>query len=77
MATTFEIHADTIICPDCGHDCNGVSDCGDICICVEEVEEESLIDHEEHAYWDRFREEEQAAYDDEWGDPLDMPSYGS
>jgi hypothetical protein len=36
------------------------------------------IDHEEHAYWDAFlAEERQAAYDEEWGDPLDLPSYGS
>ena len=35
------------------------------------------IDYDELAYWDAYlAEERQAAYDDEWGDPLDMPSYG-
>lgn len=66
--TTPELHPDAIICPDCEHDCDYM-DCGDICICSEEEEDDE--------YWDRYREEEQAAYDDEWGDPLDMPSYGS
>lgn len=35
-------------------------------------------DWEEEAYWDEFqRQERQDAYDEQWGDPLDMPSYGS
>lgn len=65
--TTPELHPDAIICPDCGHDCD-LMDCGDTCICVEEVEEDD---------WDEYAAEQQAAYNDYWGDPLDdFPSYG-
>lgn len=64
----LEIHPDTVICTECGHDCNGISDCGDICICIEEVDEDD---------YDVWASEQQAAYDDYWGDPLDdFPSYG-
>lgn len=42
--TTQDIHPDAIICPECGHDCDGISDCGDICICEEEVAESSFDD---------------------------------
>lgn len=66
--TTPELHPDAIICPSCGHDCDLI-DCGDTCICVEEYEE-----YEEDDEW---LSEQQAAYDDYWGDPLDsFPSYG-
>lgn len=66
MEITEDIHPDAIICPECGHDCDAM-DCGDICICVEEYDESA----------DEWLREQQAAYDDYWGDPLDdFPSYG-
>lgn len=52
---------------------------------IETFEDESIFDAddsdderdwEEEAYWADFqRRERQEAYDDEWPDPLDMPSY--
>lgn len=31
----LEVHPDTIICEECGHDCD-LADCGNVCICREE-----------------------------------------
>lgn len=37
--TELEVHPDAIICEECGHDCDRM-DCGDVCICVEEYDDE-------------------------------------
>ncbi|UVG35075.1 hypothetical protein SEA_CECE_326 [Microbacterium phage Cece] len=48
----------------------------DLTAFLETEAEETSADYAEHEYWDRFlADEAQTEYDDEWGDPLDLPSY--
>lgn len=57
--TATELHPDAIICEDCGHDCDSL-DCGDVCICVEEFDEDYFedMDRAEQDYWNTWQGED-------------------